>query len=345
MADRGVEGSRSPAQMRLPHRVKARTGGVAALVALACAAPAVAAPPPPMVVEMHPASGGTGSYFDLSARPGRRAIAGTLELRNRLDRKVRVALDRVDGLTASTLGSAYRLRGSKIHGPTRWIRLSKGRVTLPPRGKATVSVSVSPRKRARAGDYLSGIGVQALGRRAQTKTRGNLAIASIQRYAVGVLVRIPGPRQPLIRFTDARVQREPAGVAFFASAANIGNVILQGVRGRVTITQGDRIVARKPIGPGTFVTGTSIHYPVLVAGERPAEGTVYRLRAFMRYRSKIARLDTRVRFGSASAQRQAEFGKAVRDSGSGFLTLLLALVAATAVLAMATFLLLWLRAR
>jgi hypothetical protein len=298
-----------------------------------------------MVVEVHPAAGGTGSFFELSARPGRRAVAGKLELRNRLDRRVRVALNRVDGLTASTLGSAYRLRGSKIHGPTRWIRLSKRRVTLPSRGRRTVTVTVSPRRRARPGDYLSGIGVQALGRRARTKTRGNLAISSIQRYAIGVLVRVPGPRQPLIRFTGARVQREPAGVTFFVSARNRGNAILQGVRGQVTITQGNRLVARKPIGPGTFVTGTSIDYPMLVAGERPTEGTVYRVRAFMRYRAKVARLDTRVRFGSASAQRQAEFGKSVRDSGSGFLTLLLALVAAAAVLATGTFMLLWLRAR
>jgi hypothetical protein len=298
-----------------------------------------------MVVEAHPASGGIRSYLELSARPGRPIAAGTLELRNRLDRTVRVALDRVDGLTASTLGSAYRLRGSKVHGSTRWIRLSNRRVTLPPRGTANVSVTVSPRAGARPGDYLSGIGVQALGRRDRTKTSGNLAIASIQRYAIGVVVRIPGPRHPLIRFTGARVQHEPAGVTFFTSVGNRGNVILQGVHGEVTITQGNRLVARKPIGPGTFVTGTSIDYPLLVAGERPSEGTVYRVRAFLRYRGKVARLDTRVRFGSASAQRQAEFGRSIRDSGSGFLTLLLALVAGAAVVATGTFMLLWLRAR
>jgi hypothetical protein len=298
-----------------------------------------------MVVEVHPASGGIGSYFDLSARPDRATAAGTLELRNRLDRSIKVALDRVDGLTASTLGSAYRLRGSKIHGPTRWIRLSHRRVTLPPHGRTTISVTVSPRGRARPGDYLSGIGIQALGKRRRTRTRGNLAISSIQRYAIGVVIRVPGPRHPLIQFTGARVAREPAGVTFFTSARNRGNVILQGVRGQVTITQGRRLVARKPIGPGTFVTGTSVSYPLLVADERPKEGTVYRVRAFLRYRGKIARLDTNVRFGHRSARQQAEFGRAIRDSGSGFLTVLLAAVAGMAVVATGTFMLLWLRAR
>ena len=272
-------------------------------------------------------------------------MAGTLELRNRLNRKVKVALDRVDGLTAGTLGSAYGLRGSKPHGPTRWIRVSKRRVTLSPRGRATVTVTVTPKAGARPGDYLSGIGVQALGKRSRAKTRGNFSISSIQRYAVGVVTRVPGPRHPLIRFTGARIAREPAGVTFFASARNRGNAILQGVQGQVMITQGKRLVARKPIGPGTFVTGTAISYPLLVATERPKEGTTYRVRAFLRYRGGIARLDTGVRFGHRSAEQQAEFGKALRDTGAGFLTALLAAVAGAAVVATAAFMLLWLRAR
>jgi hypothetical protein len=104
-------------------------------------------------------------------------------------------------------------------------------------------------------------------------------------------------------------------------------------------------VARKPIGPGTFVTRTSISYPLLVAGERPSEGTTYRVRALMRYRGRIARLDTRVRFGHRSARQQAEFGKAVSRSGAGFLTVLLAAIAGVAVVATGAFMLLWSRAR
>jgi hypothetical protein len=331
--------------MRSPYRLTARLGVIAIAVAFAIVPRAVAAPPPPMIVEVHPASGGVVSYLTLSARPGRKTTAGTLELRNRLDRKVTVALDRVDSLTASTLGSAYRVRGSAIHGPTRWIRLSARRVRLAPHGKTKVDVSVLPPAGARPGDYLSGIGVQALGRRNLTKAAGNLAISSIQRYAVGVVVRLPGPRHPLIRFTGARVTRQPAGVTFFTSARNRGNVILQNVRGWETVTQGKRLVARNAIGPGTFVTRTSIAYPLLVAGEHPRAGTVYRVRALLRYRGGVARLDTRVRFGRLSAQQQARFGDAISHSGAGFLTVLLAAIAGVAVVATGAFMFLWLRAR
>jgi len=318
----------------------------AGVLSLASVAAAAAAPAPPMVVQVHPASGEVKSYFDMKARPGQNAAAGTLELRNRLRREVTVLLDPVDGLTASTLGSAYSVRGRPASGPARWTRLSDRRVVLGPRGKAQVDVNVLPPQGAKSGDYLSGIGVQALGSGHETKPKGNVAISSIQRYAVGLLVRVPGPRSPLIRFTGARVAREAAGVTFYLSARNPGNVVLQDVRGKQMVTQGDRVVASGPIGPGTFVTGTSIDYPVLTPREHPQEGTEYRVRAFMRYRGGIARLDTTVRFGHASAVRQEELGGPdASSSDSGILGFLLAGAAGALLLGLALLLFLWRRRR
>jgi hypothetical protein len=313
---------------------------------LSLAPTAAAAPAPPMVVQVHPASGEVKSYFDMKARPGESAAAGTLELRNRLRREVTVLLDPVDGLTASTLGSAYSVRGRHVSGSARWTRLSDRRVVLAPRGKAQVDVTVLPPQGAKSGDYLSGIGVQALGSGRETKPKGNVAISSIQRYAVGLLVRLPGPRNPLIRFTGARVAREAAGVTFYLSARNPGNVVLQDVRGKQIITQGERVVASGPIGPGTFVTGTSIDYPVLTPREHPSEGTEYRVRAVMRYRGGIARLDTIVRFGHASAVRQEELGGPdASSSDGGILGFVIAAAAGAVLLGLALLLFLWRRRR
>jgi hypothetical protein len=323
-------------------------GVPAAIVAgvLAFAPGAAAAPAPPMIVKVHPSSGEVRSYFDLEARPGASAPAGRLELRNRLRRKVTVLLDPVDGLTANTLGSAYGVRGRGIRGSTRWTRLTDRRVVLGPRGKAEVEVTVLPPRSAEPGDYLSGIGIQALGSGRETKPKGNLAISSIQRYAVGMVVRLPGPRQPLIRFTGARVEREAAGVTFYLSARNRGNVILQNVKGSQTITQGDRVVARGTIGPGTFVAGTSIDYPVLTPREHPREGSEYRVRAVMRYRGGVARLDTMVRFGHASAVRQEELGgPEASSSDGGILKYLLGAAVALALLGLGAVLFLWWRRR
>jgi len=138
--------------------------------------------------------------------------------------------------------------------------------------------------------------------------RGNIAVSSVQRYAVGLVVEVPGPRHPLIRITSARVAREPAGLTFYLHARNAGNAILQNVHGQVLITRGRRTVARPKIGPGNFVTGTSIDYPLLVPREQPVEGAVYRVRAVMRYHGGIARFDNKVTFSHKAAQAQQDFG-------------------------------------
>jgi hypothetical protein len=135
-----------------------------------------------------------------------------------------------------------------------------------------------------------------------------ISIASVDRYVIGVEVSLPGPRHPLIRFTGAGLQRQPAGLTFLLLARNPGNVILPSVQGSALITDGRRTVARVPLGPGTFVTRSSIAYPILTPAERPQQGTVYRVRAHLRYAGGIAWLDTLVRFGRADALRQQAYG-------------------------------------
>jgi hypothetical protein len=332
--------------MRPPYSLISRFLPIVACALALVPSGAAAAPSPPMVVAVHPASGGISSFFDVRVQPGRQTLAGTLEIRNRVNRPITVLLDRVDGLTASTLGSAYRVRGTSIKGPTRWVSLSKRRVKLPAHGRTSVRVTVTPPDRARPGDYLSGIGVQARGERDESSSGGNLAISSVQRYAVGVQARVSGPRHPMIRLTHARVEREPAGVTFYIHGRNPGNVILKDVRGRQLITKGNRTVAEGAMGPGTFVTGTSIAYPVLVPDEQPREGTIYRVRAHLRYRGGIARLDTLVRFGRAAAVKQAQLGgPEVPESDSNGLPLAAILAAAIGAAAIFFLLFLWLRRR
>jgi hypothetical protein len=261
-----------------------------------------------MIVVVHPASGATGSYFTLSPRPGHSALAGTLEVRNRLGHRIVVRIDPVASLTATTLGSAYGTAVAENVGQAAWIRVPTRRLVLGPRQGVSVPVAVNAPPDVRPGDYLSGISVQAEGSAREARLHGNIAISSVQRYAVGLLVDVPGPRHPLIRITSAKVTREPAGLTFYLHASNTGNAILQNVRGRLLITRGRRTVARTKIGPGTFVTGTSIDYPLLVPGEQPAEGATYRVRAFMRYHGGIARFDNLVKFGHKAAQAQQDFG-------------------------------------
>jgi GGDEF domain-containing protein len=180
---------------------------------------------------------------------------------------------------------------------------------------------------------LSGIGVQAVARPQQTKVRANVAISSTQRYAVGLEVRLPGPRHPLIQLTGASIKRDPAGITFSIFGRNPGNVILQNVQGSALITQGSRVAARMAMGAGTFVTGTSIAYPIPTPQEKPRQGAVYRVRAQLHYSGGVARLDTLVRFGRLDALRQQAFGGPRAPHQSGFPWLVLAIAAVALALA------------
>jgi hypothetical protein len=271
-------------------------------------APARAAQQPGLIVMPTPASGPALSYFRVSTQRGHAATAGTIGLRNPSDRPLRVVLDPVEGQTIDTLGSTYAPPGSRASGSARWLRIGRRAVTLAPGQTIAVPISVAVPGMASPGDYLAGVSVEALHQQAASVRRHGVSIASVERYAIGVETSLPGARHPAIRFTGAALQRQPAGLTFLLMARNAGNAILQGVRGSVRITRGGHTVLSRPLGPGTFVTGTRIAYPVPAFGQTPPQGTRYRIVAELRYTGGVARLDTTVVFGHRQAVIQQQYG-------------------------------------
>jgi hypothetical protein len=276
---------------------------------------------PPFVVVVQPAVGQPGDYFNTTARPGTTIHAGTLVLRNTGGRAVRALLVPVDALTASNLGSTYKVLGTRRHGPTRWTQLSQRRLTLGPHASATVAVSVTVPAGAKPGEYLSGVSIQARKPSVRIRRlRSNVEIASIVRYAVGVEIRIPGPLHPAVTLNRVILQRQPRGLAFLVDATNSGNEILKNVTGTVLVTRGGQRVVQVPIGPGTFVTATSIQLAALSLQQQVAQGTVFHVRATLHYSGGNATLDRDLTFGSREAQLQQEFGgrKVASSSGTGW---------------------------
>jgi hypothetical protein len=311
-----MRGPAASSRSRAPHRRRRALLALACAVASICCAPtASAAVPSGLVVIPHPISSPQLSYFKLRARPGSVARAGTIELLNPTRRPLRVVLAPVDGQTLSTLGSSYAPPGSQAHGPTRWLRLGRRTLALPAGRSAAIRLSVAVPVRARRGDHLAGVSIEALHQRPQKTARKGVSIASVVRYAIGVEVTLPGPRHPLIRFTGAQLQREPAGLTFLLLARNPGNVILQNVHGAVRISRGGHWLLARPIPAGTFVSGTSIAYPVPAFAQRPPEGTRYGISAWLRYRGGIARLNTTVTFGHRQALLAQKYGQPPKPQG------------------------------
>jgi hypothetical protein len=171
-------------------------------------------------------------------------------------------------------------------------------------------------KHTAAGEYLSGISVEVAHQHATRKVGSNVAISSVIRYAIGLEVRVPGPLRPRIVLTGARLERRPAGLTFLLDASNPGNKILKRVTGTIVVTRPGGIAAHAVIGPGTFVSGTSIEYPVPAIGEVPVQGTVYSLHARMRYGRQVVRLDRQLVFGARLATVQHQFGGPPPQSAS-----------------------------
>jgi hypothetical protein len=301
-----------------------------AAAGLCCAQPARSATQSSLIVVPRPSSQVGLSYFKLAVRPGRAVRAGEIELRNLGVGSLRVALAAVNGQTLSTLGSGYSSPGSKAQQSTRWLHVGRRLVVLAARQRALVRVAVRVPRNAAPGDYLSGVSIEALGQNAHSARARGISIASVDRYVIGVEVSIAGPRHPQLLLTGAELERQPAGLTLLLLARNAGNVILQSTQGRALISDGRRTVAAIALGPGTFVTGTSIAYPIPMPREHPREGAVYRVRAELRYAARTATLDTLVRFGRAGALTQQAYGgpKAPAAGSSGPLIWLVALLGA-----------------
>jgi hypothetical protein len=303
-----------PVTMRWSRR---RAGALAAsAIGLLATSASASAAGVSVIVKVRQASGLVSPYFRLQSRPGLGTKAGSLLLLNPTGRTVIVRVDPVSGLTTDTLGSAYALRGGATHGPAAWLKLSPRRVTIGPHSRAQIHVSLTAPASTTPGDYLSGIAVEALGQdspvaRPTGRKPGvpsGISLGETYRYAIGVELSLPGPRHPSVELTGARVSRDPAGVVFRIGARNNGNVILKNVTGQVVVTRNGRLVARSSIAPGTFVTNTSIQFPVPAHHQQPQAGTAYRVQASISYAGGTAHVDRTVTFDDAAAKVQQSYG-------------------------------------
>lgn len=281
---------------------------VSLLAVFGLAASTASAQSPAVIVKVHQRSGLISPYFQLEAKPGHTFSAGSLEIVNPAPRAVTVRIDPVDAITTDTLGSAYAQTNSALTGAATWLSVGRRVVVVAPHASKSVSVTVAVPAAVAGGDYLGGIAVEAQGQSRTERVSRGVAIGETDRYAIGVEVKLPGPRHPLLTLSGASVGREPAGLVFSVNAGNTGNVILKNVHGWVRVTQGNRLVASARIAPGTFVSGTTIGYPVPALREQPAPGAAYRVRAALYYAGGVARLDTRAVFSHAAAVKQQNYG-------------------------------------
>ena len=325
----------SPSMFRSPRLTLAIAATSSAL-----AFPATALAGTPLVVSAEQVSAGQSapvSFFDARVRPG--SIArGRIVLRTRGHRPLRVDIARVNGVTAANLGSSYALPNERPATATRWVDVARPSVTVVPGRRTVVPVSFRVPRGAPGGDWLSGISVKPSTAPAAPKRTRGVQVASEQRYVIGALLRVAGPRTTSVRLTAADVAYAPGGLTFTVDARNDGTTLLRGVRGRIVVRRDGARVVDHRIAPGTFLAKSDVGLSVLTRRERPEEGTVYRIDARLRYgNGRVARLSRTVRFGHVAAKAQEQFGgpPARREATGRSAPLWLAAVAAALLLALA----------
>ena len=196
------------------------------LVTFALPAAAFGADPTPIKLSLRPV-GQTGSFFDLSMRPGEtRSI------------EVELANDGASALLAPNTshsdvytmrrrgGFGSRLRDEPQTGTTRWIAYPTDRIPLAAGQRSRRVLAVTVPADAGPGEYITSL---VLENDQLIRGEGAVVINEVIRQAVAVVITVPGRRSPTLAIGKA-THTVVAGMSVVAVALeNTGNVRLKPV--------------------------------------------------------------------------------------------------------------------
>ena len=206
------------------------------------------------------------NYFIFKANPGD-AVAGKVRITNPTKHAVTVELDGVDAFTAVNGGSAFTLNDAPPTAVGAWIAVKKTKLTVTPGKDQLVSFTVAVPKNATPGQHLAGLSAIETTPASATPTAraAGQAGASVDvrtRYVIAVEIDVPGAWSASLRITGATLLSQPSGRFLGLALTNDGAAFLHPT-GSVTVTDASgAAVLAQSIAMGTFVTNTSIVYPI-----------------------------------------------------------------------------------
>ncbi len=261
-------------------------------------------------VQPAPASdGGARDYFRLRADPGNE-VHDRLVVRNLGDSDLDLQLGAVDAATGPLGGASYGIAGSPTQVTGSWISLSATSVVVGPGSSESVDVRVAVPAGAASGQHLAAIAVgPSLGDTTSVGSAGMAASIRLDtRRVIAVEVVVPGPTEAELAVTGAHVAARPSGLFVQVNVTNRGNALTT-AEGTIEISS---LGFRQEFSVGTFVPGTSIRYPLKLAGKVP-DGS-HATRVELRYGAKMASWEGEVVIGDREA---AELRRRQVDVPSG----------------------------
>ena len=219
---------------------------------------------------------GAKGYFVYSARAGSR-ITGQVTVVNTSSARGTVLLYPVDATTGQTTGAVYLSRARQRRDVGAWIKLPVRRVVLGSHGHAQVSFVVRVPRGARGGQHLGAIVAQPLTalRRYSAKQNGHAFHINVQALSV-LALQVDVPARPVQRMTVAgcRAGGPHNYQTLFIGMGNTGNQFVKGTGSLAVTNTAGRVLKHQSFAVDTFLPGTAISYPVVLAG-RPLRAGHY----------------------------------------------------------------------
>lgn len=135
-----------------------------------------------------PTNPATRSYYIPTVDPGG-TFSDFMRVRNPNPLPVQVYVNAVDGITAIPSGAVYANRTDPVQKAGAWVTPDQSELTLAPGQSTLVGFTVQVPATAVPGDHLAGI---AFENAHPVQGSGQIAITSVTRTVVGVLIEVPG---------------------------------------------------------------------------------------------------------------------------------------------------------
>jgi hypothetical protein len=240
-------------------------------------------------------------FFVLDARPGAR-LSGRVKVTNTGSAGT-VLLTGVDATTGATTGAVYRSRREPRVGVGRWVHVSTPKVAIGAGQAKLVPFQVTVPADANPGQHLGGIVAEALSptfRHTTKRGKRSFTVKIKELSVVAVEVKLPGPVFQKMAITGIWTGTQAGRQTIDLGLANTGNVFLTGSGSLVVSAVGGRAVLRQSFKLDTFVPGTRIADPLVVA-KRTLPAGQYRGTVRLTY-GRGRRLVRTLRFSIGSGQ-------------------------------------------
>lgn len=299
-----------PADPTTTNSSRRRGAAVGLLTALALAAPAAAPAPAaaagdeprvarPTFSLTAPTSAGT---LRLRARPGD-VLRGAVVVRNASRHDITVKLRAADIANAANGNADYVTRPLSRTG--RWLRLEAPWVRLRPGAVRRVGFNVRVPAAARGGSHYAGIVAydarDAATAAARKSAKGkSFNFYRINRQALPVTVRLPGPVTRSLALRSTKLTVEPVGAGLVLGLLPGGSKLIRSARVKLRVLRDNKTVFKHLSGLGQLFPGSALNYRIPWQGT-PTDGS-YRVLGVIRPKDAAeVQIDETVTFTSAKA--------------------------------------------